>query len=737
MPQIFYSPLERALDSNGDPLPGAKLNFYKAGTSTRKDTYSDEALTTTHANPVVADADGEFSAIYLLGKYKVVLTDSSDVQQWSKDNYEAITGGTDVTVDNIKALVDIDASNLGGGETAFVRAFFSDTDTGGGHFYWDSDKAKSDANGGTIIDPDTVGTLSATALGTFLDQQGSGVGTGCWVRLHDDRVVLTWWGADDTGAVDSADCLREAAGYLSAIGGGELVIPEGTFLLDSGGTVDLADNVTVSGFGRGSFLKRGTNATYQMVFRINGTSHVTVKDTAYDFNNAGGFHRYVGLRGASPNNIRFFRNRVFDSNPDTATSGDKWAFNLSAESGTVENVWIVGNHSSDDMQLTSGGRGMKNIYVLDNVSEGGTAAGIAITQLDDNQTQENIYIERNSVLSYKSIGIVVGPDDNSTARTGTVGRNWHIKNNIVIHNDSATNAFPIIIRPFNSLDRVEVSGNTCVEMGASRNVGTAIRIIREAALAPSVVMESIQVLGNRVENFSNGYEIAFVDDILVQSNIAANCNIGIVSENVNRFGCKDNNVDNCGTGVRLNDNSEDVLIFDNNITNITNDFSACVLVNAATSASVKVCGNHLSKSGTNSVAAYRQQGGGSITSDVYLNDVGGADPLNPITGSIRTRWFNFGDDVDRMRAPAEQASATATWNPGSIADGAVVSTTVSCTPASPGDLVVASHDQLGANDVLLSAHVESSNTVRVVLHNKTGGAFDLASGTLRVMVTSF
>lgn len=71
-----------ALDSNGDPISGAKLNFFITLTSTPKDTYSDSAKTTANANPVVADASGRFGDIFmdLDVAYKVTYTDASDVE---------------------------------------------------------------------------------------------------------------------------------------------------------------------------------------------------------------------------------------------------------------------------------------------------------------------------------------------------------------------------------------------------------------------------------------------------------------------------------------------------------------------------------------------------------------------------------------------------------------------------------------------------------------------------------
>ena len=84
---IFYLPRSQGFDTNGLLMSGAKLNFYEVGTSTRRNTYSDRTLSTANTNPVVANSAGLFGPIYLLsGGYKVVLTDSDDVELWSQDN---------------------------------------------------------------------------------------------------------------------------------------------------------------------------------------------------------------------------------------------------------------------------------------------------------------------------------------------------------------------------------------------------------------------------------------------------------------------------------------------------------------------------------------------------------------------------------------------------------------------------------------------------------------------------
>lgn len=84
---LFYSPKFRPLSISGAILPGAKLTFYKTGTTTKADTYSDSTLETENTNPVVADSAGEFDAIYLdpAITYRAILTDEDDVELWDID----------------------------------------------------------------------------------------------------------------------------------------------------------------------------------------------------------------------------------------------------------------------------------------------------------------------------------------------------------------------------------------------------------------------------------------------------------------------------------------------------------------------------------------------------------------------------------------------------------------------------------------------------------------------------
>lgn len=76
---------------------------------------------------------------------------------------------------------------------------------------------------------------------------------------------------------------------------------------------------------------------------------------------------------------------------------------------------------------------------------------------------------------------------------------------------------------------------------------------------------------------------------------------------------------------------------------------------------------------------------------------------------------------------------SATFNAGSLADGAGETTTVTVTGAALGDFVLVS---LGVDlaGITVTGYVSAADTVSVRVQNESGGTLDLASTTLRVRV---
>jgi hypothetical protein len=95
MARLFNDPFFQAIDGNGVPYAGALLYFYITGTTTPKNTYSNPDLDISHvnANPVEADANGRFGAIYLAtdAEYKTILKTAAGVTVATRDPLSLIS----------------------------------------------------------------------------------------------------------------------------------------------------------------------------------------------------------------------------------------------------------------------------------------------------------------------------------------------------------------------------------------------------------------------------------------------------------------------------------------------------------------------------------------------------------------------------------------------------------------------------------------------------------------------
>lgn len=77
--------------------------------------------------------------------------------------------------------------------------------------------------------------------------------------------------------------------------------------------------------------------------------------------------------------------------------------------------------------------------------------------------------------------------------------------------------------------------------------------------------------------------------------------------------------------------------------------------------------------------------------------------------------------------------SSATFNPANLVDGAGETTTVTVTGAALGDYAIASFS-LDLQGITVTAYISAADTVSVRFQNESGGALDLASGTLRARV---
>lgn len=145
----------------------------------------------------------------------------------------------DLRVDSMLDLVSLTAPTIAGVGIE-MRSFYSNTNTGGGRFYWDINKSKASHNGGTIIDPDHSITPGNTGWWT-----SENTGNGCWVKQEKDTMSIAEFGA--VSGVDSADAVQATIdsveiGRIVTLGGDGESFPLGK-------TINVNKSVTIRGSG--------------------------------------------------------------------------------------------------------------------------------------------------------------------------------------------------------------------------------------------------------------------------------------------------------------------------------------------------------------------------------------------------------------------------------------------------------------------------------------------------------
>src|SRR6185369_5850187 len=112
------------------------------------------------------------------------------------------------------------------------------------------------------------------------------------------------------------------------------------------------------------------------------------------------------------------------------------------------------------------------------------------------------------------------------------------------------------------------------------------------------------------------------------------------------------------------------------------------------------------------------------------------DPAANPTGAMGAICVKSGTDgaaAWKLINPAH-LTGSATWDPASIAVGAKEAKNFTVTGAALGDFVIVSFS-LDLLDLTLTGTVTAANVVTGVLANSTGGAVNLAAGTIRAVVT--
>jgi len=236
---------------------------------TETNTLVDEINTTASGMNTVASEVNDNAAIATTkaseasisaSQASVSATESSNDADRAETALSGITSGVPV-VNDIYSLIFTTPS--GDNDSAYVLGYLINTNKGGGRFYWDASADKSTANGGTIIDPDTLGGFDGTTatISAFLNAQGTGVGTGCWKRQYNGGVNAKWFGAVGDGAADDTAAVQAVVDFSNANGVKIHDYSGSNYHITSNITCancDMEGNFTISGTGGAYFIVQGT-----------------------------------------------------------------------------------------------------------------------------------------------------------------------------------------------------------------------------------------------------------------------------------------------------------------------------------------------------------------------------------------------------------------------------------------------------------------------------------------------
>lgn len=189
------------------------------------------------------------------------------------------------------------------------------------------------------------------------------------------------------------------------------------------------------------------------------------------------------------------------------------------------------------------------------------------------------------------------------------------------------------------------------------------------------------------------YDVVFRDNEFIR--LGSTSGKGLTVFTVTRLEITSNVFDDCGTGGGGSANAIDF--------------------NTGTSANVSVLDNRFVSPTAKTLIALQKEAGHTFT---------------PATN--RNRGNDFNSLTDNFHPPQR---ATATFNPANLADGAGETTTVGMTGAQMGEPVNVAFS-LDITGLTVTAYVQSTSVVAVRFQNESGGALDLASGTLSVTLPS-
>ncbi len=265
----FILPFRPVFDSNGLPVPGAKLNFYLTGTLVRSPVYADSALTTQLPNPVVANSAGRFVDIFLDAAviYRVTITDENDVLLDDSDPYAF--GNAGVSVDLISTQTISGAKTFSSGLTTADQVYGA---------AWDANLTVPTKNAVyDKIQSMPAGTVTSVSVATAAGVSGT-VATATTTPAITVTLGAITPTSISTGAITASGAITAVDEVYGAAWNGSLQVPTKNAVYDKIEAAALADKwtllstTTISGV-TASVTQTGLTGYNDILVVLDGVSH--------------------------------------------------------------------------------------------------------------------------------------------------------------------------------------------------------------------------------------------------------------------------------------------------------------------------------------------------------------------------------------------------------------------------------------------------------------------------------
>jgi len=770
----FVYPRFKAIDGNGNPIRGGLLYSYIEGTSTAKDTYSDKECSAANTNPVVLDSNGE-ALVYLLGTYKFNLKTSSggQVPGWPVDNiegaaaafmdfyypdYAAADQGATGDSNTVKYYVDtIGATNKA---TIFLRHNSGNEFTD--YIFLTSDDYTANTNinfvfeNGARLAPATTKTVTIPSPENIIasDRQQIKTGAGTLAFATYGTVSPLWFGTNTVpGTTDMTSAWNQAVDAITI--GGVIDAPIDNYYISA--VIGVADT---AGTQSNKYIIRGNNSIF--------TCAAALTDGVIRWGT-------TTLIGYPPDIQDLWLDTGLDLRAD-GSSNSIGIYITGRQRGKLQNVHVFGfatGFKIEGWDVAEGLIGCEayfcTIGVDANNLNNGVNHGLQAFAIKDGLYAWNgigiqisgghaITISGNQINNNSDIGLWIGQHISEVTTMPTVtGNHFETNRNYDVRIGGATP-----VRGGKFTDNVNITGSTeytsisyyvfniqnSPEIGNNNITGAD----GNTTYIPYEYYEpyafGLGVNHNSYNWIKNGSFYAWSSGIseVAPDNWALSNAYAYIGTVAPKESTSYSALLSQGTWAYLQQtfSSDDVLTLAGKYCTFgawvkasdVNDKEQRLVVtdNLGTIYVSRV----IPKDSAWHYMSVGFQTNPAITAlyaRAYVNYSAVADTTDVLYVSCATlREGNF--DINFTPNPKDVMGIldiSATWDAGSIANGAKEAKDITIYGAALGDFAMASFS-LDVSDLVLDAQVTAANTVTCVLLNNTGGAIDLASATVYVRI---